>query len=243
MPPIPTYWWQGVPNLGDQLTPLLLRRFAQIHATPAPSVREASLVVVGSVLEHIPPFWEGHIAGAGRMFEHGQINQISGRWKVHALRGPLSAKGVPGDYAIGDPGLLADHLVTVDTKRHNLGVVPHWSDGALAADPRFTQYQPKIIDVRGEPLDVIRQIGECRKIVTSSLHGLIIADAFGIPRRFEPTPRFDKEGGLFKFRDYSASVGAPFEPGKLTEANQFRVRDRQHELYDMFKNLGKVLAE
>lgn len=237
MPAARVYWWKGVPNFGDALTPALLRRFSRLEAEYSP-IRDAQLVSTGSVLEHIPPFWSGCIVGSGRLRENSRLSLGSGSPTVMAIRGPLSARGIKGTFALGDPGLLADELVTVETKRYALGIVPHWSDTELATDPRFARYNPKIIDPRGDPLDVIRTIGECRKIVASSLHGIIVADAFGIPRRFEYTPRFDREGGTFKFRDYSASIRTPFQPGVTMEANRFHVEDRKHELYDVFRALG-----
>lgn len=233
---VESYWWAGVPNWGDRLTPHLLRRFAHIDPTRT-EVDEAKVVSLGSVLEHIPAGWHGVIAGAGRLKLDSQL-----RFRgvaILGLRGPLSAAGIPGDYALGDPGLLADELVYVPTRDRALGVLPHWSDRQLALRPEFLRYDPLIIDPRDPPLDVARAIGRCRKLVTSSLHGMIVADAFGIPRRFEYTPQFDREGGVFKFRDYSRSINTPFEIGVTMEANRFRVEDRKHEVFDMLAELGR----
>jgi hypothetical protein len=251
MRPVRAYWWQGVPNFGDRLVPHLLRRFAHLdvlHGEVAKSADRApvaQIVSLGSVLEHIPLFWSGVVAGAGRLHEDSPARFSSvPSWRptILGLRGPLTAKGIPGDYALGDPGLLAPELVTVETKKHHLGIVPHWSDDELARRPEFLKYDPVVIDPRGDPLEVVRAIGECRKIVSSSLHGIIVADAFGIPRRFEYTPRFDREGGVFKFRDYSQSISTPFEAGVTIEARRFHVEDRQHEVFDMLAELGRMFA-
>lgn len=231
------YWWRGIPNFGDRLTPLLLRHFSDLNTSWA-SAQEADIIGVGSILEHVPlRAARPTVVGAGRLHEYSDVRCFR-RSDVLALRGPLSARGVPGDFALGDPGLLANELVRVETKKHQLGIVPHWSDQTLGSHPAFARFNPTVIDPRGEPLEVIRQIGECHKIVSSSLHGIILADAFGIPRRFEYTQRFDTEGGTFKFRDYSAAIRTRFEPGKLTEANHFAVDDRKSELYDVFRALA-----
>jgi hypothetical protein len=105
--------------------------------------------------------------------------------------------------------------------------------------PEFKRYNPLIIRPSGNPLEVLQQIGSCRKIVSSSLHGIIVADAFGIPRRIEMAERFPREGGDFKFRDYSASIGMPFVVGKTQEAPRAKVADRQHELYDALVEVGR----
>jgi pyruvyltransferase len=233
---VAAYWWIERPNAGDLLTPLLLQHFSNLTATWAPFAH-AELVCVGSVLEHIPNGWHGKIVGAGKLRESSQVPVGP---EILALRGPLTAKGIRGDFALGDPGLLANELVRVDTKKHELGVVPHWSDNRLAIDPRFTQYDPVVIDPRGDPLEFIRLIGESKKIVTSSLHGLAIADAFGIPRRFE----YDQlelwaDGGMFKFKDYSAAIRTPLEVGVTMQANRQAVDDRKSELWDVFRALAR----
>lgn len=237
---IPTgYWWVGQPNFGDLLTPLLLQHFSDLRIGWA-AVKEADLVCVGSILDQLPPRWDGVVIGSGKLREDSHVDLSCA--KVMALRGPLTAKsvkGVRGGFAIGDPGLLADELVTV-TKEYDLGVVPHWSDKRLEHRPEFLRYNPLIIRPSDNPLDVLRQIGSCRKIVSSSLHGIIVADAFGIPRRTEMAERFPREGGDFKFRDYSASVGVPFKVGKLQEAPRSKVADRQYELYDALVEVSRL---
>jgi hypothetical protein len=69
---------------------------------------------------------------------------------------------------------------------------------------------------------------------------MIIADAFGIPRRFVWSPTMHREGD-FKFRDYSESVGTPFEPGKLVQASRWHVEDRKHQLFDAYRELGRMV--
>jgi pyruvyltransferase len=235
---LPGYWWCGRPNFGDLLTPLLFQRFTDVRLT---WVRPAAAVVIasGSILEHMPPRWAGIVAGAGKLHEASTVDLSQAT--VLGLRGPLTAAGVPGDYALGDPGLIADELVSGVEKIHNLGIVPHWSDTVLERRPEFTRYDPLIIRPGGDPLDVIRQIGSCRKIVASSLHGLVLADAFGIPRRTELAVRPPYEGGDFKYRDHAAVVGLPFVLGLTQEAPRHIVQERQHALFDMLAAAGRRL--
>ncbi len=236
------YWWRGRPNFGDAVAPLLLSRFAGLDVT-WDVVSRASVVSIGSVLEHIPPGWEGYVLGSGRLYPNSRLH-LEG-CTILGLRGPLSAAACPYGVTLGDPGLLADELVPVQSRTWDLGIVPHWSDTELAHRPEF--YRPSwtttVISPADDPLDVITRIGQCRKIVASSLHGLIVADAFGIPRRFEYTPRFDAEGGMFKFEDYSASIGSKVEAGVIARVNQHVVDDRKHEIWDCYRMLGKLVAE
>lgn len=229
-----SYWWKGRPNFGDELGPLLLKHFSGLTVEWS-AIGTADLISVGSLLHMVPKDWTGVIGGSGTLFEN--TPRAFANAKVFGVRGPLTARGMRGDFAIGDPGILADELV-VAHKEHKLGLVPHWSDTELEHRPEFKQYKPLIIRPDGHPLDVLRQIGSCRKIVSSSLHGIIVADAFGIPRRTETTSRFLKEGGDWKFRDHNAAVGVPFELGVTQEAPRWIVQDRQHEVYDMLRAIG-----
>ncbi len=242
------YWWNDVPNFGDRLAPLLLEKFAGLKAAWSP-VCGADIVSVGSVLEHIPPLWEGYILGAGKLYEDSRLHLHTGTANILALRGPLTARQCPpGDYALGDPGLLASGLLDdhEPEKLWDLGIVPHWADTSLARSDCFTggNWTTRVISPAQDPLTVIREISQCQKIVTSSLHGMILADSLGIPRRLEPAPHWDSsQGGLFKFTDYLASIGAPLVVGRTTTVSRLHVEDRKYELYDAYEDLGKAVRK
>ena len=70
---------------------------------------------------------------------------------------------------------------------------------------------------------------------------MIVADAFGLPRRVEICPAMAKDGGDFKFRDYSASIQMPWEMGRMQEASRFRIDDVKFAVYDAYRELGKAL--
>jgi pyruvyltransferase len=241
------YWWKEVPNFGDGLAPLLLEHFTDMKVEWG-TISHAQIASVGSILEHVPPLWDGVILGSGRLLENSRLHLQQMRSgitaKIVALRGPLTARGIPGSYTLGDPGILADELVGPQKKQWDLGIIPHFSDTELAA--RFTaMIQPphttRVIHPGGDPLTVLREIGACHRIVTSSLHGMIVADAFGIPRRVEYTPKMDKDGGDFKFRDYSASIQTPFIVGKMQEPARTSVEDIKYNVYDAYRSLEGLL--
>jgi pyruvyltransferase len=242
---VKAYWWNGYPNWGDGLAPYLLKRFSNFHDVQWAPPNEADVFTIGSILEHIPIESQAYVLGTGRL-RPGSLLTLNQNLHVMGYRGMLTANSIgPTAPVIGDPGLLADELVEPQSRDYELGIVPHWSDKELGKDPRFVghKWSTLVINPRDHPLKVIRQIGSCKKIVSSSLHGLIVADAFGIPRRFERTPLFDlvREGGLFKFEDYSSSIGAPFEVGKLIRANIHMVGDRKDALWDAYKELRTAL--
>jgi len=227
------------------ISPFLLQYFSYLDVEWSP-VADSEIVSIGSVLEHIPSDYAGYIVGSGKLKESSIVELPEA--KILALRGPLSAKDIEGSFAIGDPGLLANELVGPQETLYDLGIVPHWRDKFLVE--RFKALIPKkfsikVIDPRDYPLAVVAEIGQCERIVTSSLHGMILADAFNKPRRVELADILGdpSEGGDFKFRDYSASIGVPFEPGRMVLPPIKQVEDAKFEVFDAFKELEDLLWE
>lgn len=242
---VKAYWWRGnalnsVRNWGDELAPLLLKRFANLDAE-WDTVSRSRVVTVGSVMEHIPPLWEGFVLGTGVLYPDSRLHLHTGSMTILGVRGPLTADLCPpGDYVLGDPGLLADELVESGGKRWDLGVVPHWTDTGLAANEQwYGDWTTRVIHPDEDPLDVVRAIASCHKIVTSSLHGMIVADANSIPRRVVSSMGTMTEGAMFKFRDYSASLDMPFEPDKTVLADRYVVEGIKHRLFDVYEELGR----
>lgn len=63
-----------------------------------------------------------------------------------------------------------------------------------------------VIDVEIDVMTVTRQIAACGLVLSSSLHGLIVADAFGIPnQRLKFSGKL--KGEDFKFSDYASALG------------------------------------
>ena len=162
-----------------------------------------------------------------------------------ALRGPLTARNIKGKYILADAALLADELVPLQDKKYDLGLVPHWTDTELEKNKTFLKFNPKIIRVNDDPRKVITEIGQCKKIVSSSLHGIILADAFHLERRIEIAPRMmthaHQEGGLFKWKDYHASLDEELVIGETRLIDRNKILEKQYELFDQFEELKKLL--
>ena len=213
----------------------------------------AQVLITGSNLDVLPEKgWKGIVAGAGMLHERTRVDLSKAT--VLGLRGLLSAdrvNGLPKDYVIGDPGLLASELVMSEPKKYKLGVVPHWTDKdlfpkELSNSKRYKYAEPILIDTLDDPLKVIKMIGSCEKIIASSLHGIIVADSFGIPRRVETFPAMftnPYEGTTFKFEDYASAIGTPISFGELKLASREIVDTRKSEIFDMFKIMRGILNE
>ncbi len=132
--------------------------------------------------------------------------------KVHAVRGALSRKRLEKivgkslkDVPLADPGLLVSDLVEGVDRIYDLGIVVHHLEKNLPIYHVFEKYNnAHFIDVEDEPLKCIIEISKCKCILSSSLHGLIFADSFGIPNARLVASNLLK-GGDYKFEDYYSS--------------------------------------
>src|SRR5699024_10192689 len=114
------------------------------------------------------------------------------------------AFGIDAPQVYGDPAPLAPLYYYPKVKiTHDFGVVVRWKERSWAK-AKYGSGVELIDFARGDVEEVIRDMLSCRKILSSSLHGLIVADAYGIPNAWleSGTPR----GGEFKSHDSFASV-------------------------------------
>lgn len=215
------FWWNRVPNLGDNLSWLLLAGYG--NAIEWASPEEAEWVGIGSVLGWFDGF-TGTVWGSGRGGDELPPHDLT-RATVLALRGRETQKLVKGgDGAVlGDPGLLISDFIDPDPQGYT-AVVPHFQDYE-----RLTEKYPDttVVDVTASAAVGIQQIAHAGMVISSSLHGLVLADAFGIPRKWD---YYDGSlGGGFKFKDYASVMGA-FEPDIWYTARPERVESVRTEL-------------
>ena len=232
------YWWRpGMPgsihlvgkpikNYGDQINEYVLQQLAVDYEWALPN--QAELVVCGSVLEHLPANYSGTVCGAGKLLESSKLNLSDAR--VFALRGKLSLSGVSMPHkekvVLGDPGLLLPLWVRQQTARYPVGVMPHYADKELWQRFSYGHY----IDPTQSVHKITEEIGACRRLITSSLHGAVVADAYQIPRQLELPNLGPKDGGDFKFRDYASIYDTDPHFGKLFVAPRKTVERIQAEL-------------
>jgi hypothetical protein len=208
-------WWFNKPNYGDILTPHILNAYGVTHKHVAmPQLADA--ICVGSIarLAHK----DCHVLGSGFMRRADMVCKTA---NYHWLRGPHSRQmvleaGCECPEVYGDPAMLLPTFWDAAPKVHDLGIVPHYVD-YKDCQGWFPDY-PVINLVNHHVKSVTRQITQCRAIISSSLHGLIVAHAYGIPAAWvQFSDRLNGDG--IKFDDHYAALGiSEFAKPSLIEA-------------------------
>jgi pyruvyltransferase len=212
-------WSEGVQNFGDELGPEILKR-AGLDIERVDSIQEADLVSCGSLLEYAAVEAKPGCAVWGSGLMHGQPVDVSGL-EILAVRGEITATAL-NQYSVptGDPGSLVPMFWSKPEPKYDIGVVRHY------VDDREYPWADVVIDA-GCPVDeVIELIGSCRRIASSSLHGLVVAESWGIPTMRLHHPAV--AGNDFKWADWF--VGG-HQPDQLLEA-LFRWADREETDHD-----------
>lgn len=142
---------------------------------------------------------------------------------VCAVRGPLTRDillnmHVDCPKIYGDPALLLPYYYPCSRKekKYKIGIIPHYVDYFR---PELDSYKNDesilVIKMSGYKnwKDIIDQVTNCEVIASSSLHGLIVAYAYGIPFTWVEIkePIVGDEKRRFKFHDFFLSQGFDIE--------------------------------
>ncbi len=215
--------YSGYVNFGDAVNPYLIERL--IGGSVRRGNRRFSRVCcVGSILtKFVRPGRCSPLAVLGHtccpilhVWTSGFLQPAPPRchfWRrmqFHALRGRLSLQevtrilGTEPNIPLGDGGLLVNALLEASPpKRYALGIIPHLIESHEPVFADLARQVPRatLIDLSRDPLYVLDQIAACETILSSAMHGLIAADALGIPNRWVRVSEAVL-GGTFKFQDY-----------------------------------------
>ncbi|MCX6461336.1 MAG: polysaccharide pyruvyl transferase family protein [Actinobacteria bacterium] len=195
------YWFTSVRNFGDLVGPAIVEYITGTRPGLAHGDSTGKLLTVGSILANAR--FGDTVWGSGAI--HDQRVDVAGV-TVLALRGPLSMKLTHAHPStpLGDPALLLPTFYTPRPVTHQrIGFVPHYVDLPIAASLSPDAY---IIDVTARNWrTTVDAITACDVVVSSSLHGLIVAEAYGVPAVWSRTHN-PITGNDFKFRDYFAAT-------------------------------------
>ena len=214
------YWFEkkDITNFGDMLNPYLIEKLA--HKKPR-LVNEFCtknyLIMVGSIMSKVNR--HATVWGAGIKYRNERFNKPG---KILAVRGPLTGSrmselGYKTTRTYGDPAMLMPLIYKAQgAKKYKLGIIPHYVDYKKVSQ-MITNKNLHIINVLDPVEKTIDNINSCSFTITSSLHGLIISHAYGIPSIWvEFSSKLSGDGT--KFNDYLLSVNLPaYNPPNLNK--------------------------
>lgn len=221
--------------------------------------RKAHLFTVGS--GGLRSFQDATMWGTGVMYYDFKDKWFEKYWNakhrhldIRAVRGPLSREimmklGHKCPDVYGDPGILMPLIYQPDYQRINGGgqefaIIPQYT-----SENEVRKYftDDMIISMNtNDYKSVIDKIVSCKRVYSSSLHGIILAEAYGVPAVF-----FRGISAVidFKYKDYYASTGRWDVPmaNNLAEAFSFeapeipdltKMQQRLMEVfpYDLWEN-------
>jgi len=199
------YWERhpdSVQNFGDALGPYIVEKLTNLEPiyTKKTSKKEY-LVTVGDIASDIPK--NGTIWGSGFI----NCNEIPGSGKIIGVRGKLTQdifkkKGIDSK-VIGDPTLLLPLIFKPGTiKKYEVAIFPDISEMNVITSDKFSCY---IIYPDRNIEDIIIELLSCKFVVSSSLYGIIVCNAYNIP--VVPVKFTDRlTGDEFRFIDYYSSI-------------------------------------
>jgi hypothetical protein len=209
----PQLWWMESPypgNFGDILNPYVVEKLTGLPPLFGP--KGAGVLAIGSTIRFARDGARVWGAGTARLSD-----RLNPRAHYLAVRGPLTASlvessGGMAPQVFGDPAVLLPRLYkpkAMGQRRYALGVVLHHANAgklSFAGDV-------KVIDVLRAGYEgiesFIEDLCQCERILSSSLHGLIVSHAYGIPAQwftvFDTTTGVPGDGT--KYNDYQLSIG------------------------------------
>lgn len=235
---INAWWFTEHNNFGDKLNPYLINK---ISGNQAKLVEDKSIrkhLCVGSIMhladEKCTVWGSGFISGN---------HTTKGTPEILAVRGPKTRQMLlennqkcPETY--GDPALLLPKYFNPSvSKKHKFGIIPHYIDKSNKLLNKFQNSDIKTIDIQNDIEKVILDILACEVIFSSSLHGIIAADAYGIPAYWI---KFHNKLGDFKFEDYLLSVGRSPKPILICDKTTLDDMIELTKDYEININLDKL---
>jgi pyruvyltransferase len=231
-------------NYGDLLSKYLVenisgKKVKWVHPKKQPwfKIHKKHYLTVGSIIHHATK--DSVVWGSGIIDKKQSITKGDFR----AVRGPKTREyliqlGYYCPEIYGDPALLLPKFYNpLIEKKYKLGIIPHYNDYSLVLKTYLNVPDVIVIDLMTIDVEeVTRKIMSCEKTISSSLHGIIVSHAYGIPSVWV---EFSKNifGDGVKYVDYLTSVGLTiYQPEMLVYKKNL---NELLSLLQIFPNLPK----
>lgn len=196
------YWYDREPNFGDWLTPAILSNlgYQYIHGDK----HHHDVLMTGSIARFAMP--GSTVLGSGFIRYADKVPVgVSWQW----VRGQLTRKKIRDSgqqcrAVYGDPAWLLPKIWEPPKKRYKVLLVPHYVDFQMAK--RVFRWLPRLNLLTNDVYKTAMAIASSEYVISSSLHGLIVAHAYGVPAAWVKLSG-NLAGDDFKFHDHYASMG------------------------------------
>ena len=205
---------EGNGNFGDELSPTILKYLLKKHSIELnfclnKKNKNKNMIFIGSLIGWGNNNYKNlYILGGGIRTDKDLINKKT-KMSIYSVRGPLTKKYLEqfnynvGDI-YGDPALLLPRFYKPNKIllcKNKIGIVGHLTNYHKYNDNIPSNFI--LINPTWNWKKVVNYIYSCKLILSSSLHGLIIADSYNIPNIW--LDEFPLDEGHFKFKDYFLS--------------------------------------
>lgn len=204
---IPLFYWDVVNNVGDQMSPYLISRLMGQEVECVNSKFKGKIVAIGSLLCEDLLYSDSVIWGTGSLTRNclrwrlfplsSTIRKLTRRKRVRvcAVRGPrtyalLQKIGLSCPRVFGDPAIILPRIykpVHCDVEK-KIGLILHCSQEHLLEHKDLASIGVRLISVNRKGDDqveaFVNEVVSCSKVFSSSLHGLIVAQSYGVPAQW-----------------------------------------------------------
>lgn len=216
------YRWKGkrqdnLENYGDLLSFYLARKISNQKIIPIQHPTKGvqryffkNYLSIGSIISSATE--KSIVWGSGIIKAKDNISKA----KFLAVRGPQTRKRIldlgyncPEIY--GDPAILLPNFYNpIIEKKCKIGIIPHYVDYQEVCEVFKGNQKVKVINLMTNSIEnTTKEILECERIISSSLHGVIIAQTYRVPALWV---KFSNKlfGDNIKFYDYYESMNINF---------------------------------
>lgn len=181
-------WWSGTTNIGDCLAPIIVdwlldKKHIKINKK---TNNTHHLMTVGSLIGAAN--FDSVVWGTGIMNAKNAVGLVRNsqymKLDIRAVRGPITREiltrlGYDCPCVFGDPGVLMPLIYNPKIKKqHRIGMICHHLSNVESKDIY------KIDVATDDYKSFIDELLSCEMIVSSSLHGIILAESYKVPTIF-----------------------------------------------------------
>jgi hypothetical protein len=204
------FYWDDKANFGDEIGPWIIERISKRKVNNVrKNKNEVGLMTVGSIVQQIDrpgmTIW-----GSGIIREYGRAKclelSVLKPKAITAVRGRLTRDFLKNKLGwdvpeiFGDPALLMPRYFNPPKLKYGITLCPHYVHYTAFKETLGEQFE--VIDVTTGVESVVSKIAGSTTVLSTSLHGIIIAQAYGIPWVWIRMNDAHLLGGDFKFEDF-----------------------------------------